>query len=72
MVSTFSSKLALRAMAEGGAVKRRGVCLTRSLMSSETHAVNPKTQCSSKSCENHDILSQFCLKGSFAWALEPT
>lgn len=48
------------------------VCLTRSLKSSETHAVNPKTQCSSKSCENHDALSQFCLKGSFAWVPEPT
>lgn len=30
------------------------------------HAVNPKTQCSCKSCENHDALSQVCLKGCCA------
>ncbi|CAK6440048.1 unnamed protein product [Pipistrellus nathusii] len=33
-----------------------------SLRSSETHAVNPQTLRSSKSCGNHDTLSQFCLK----------
>lgn len=29
------------------------------------YAVNPKTQRTSKSCENHDTLSHFCLKRSF-------
>lgn len=33
--------------------------------------MNSKTLCSSKSCENHDTLSQFCLKESFEWVPEP-